>query len=75
METSSIPSFTAVSTFQNFKNLIFSIDGDQIASGGGDSLVFLWKSNIKDDDEFRPETAADTSRPEIRYRNHVNFRI
>ena len=63
MGTSSIPSFTAVSTFQN---LIFSIDGDQIASGGGDSLVFLWKSNIKDDDEFRPETAADMSKPEIR---------
>ena len=27
------------------------VDGSQIASGGGDNLVFLWKSNIRDEEE------------------------
>ena len=40
--------YTHVRQSQNF--LCFT-DGEQIASGGGDNLVFLWKSNIRDEDE------------------------
>jgi hypothetical protein len=33
------------------KFYFYFVDGAQIASGGGDNLVFLWKSNLRDEEE------------------------
>jgi hypothetical protein len=42
--------------------LAFVADGQQFASGDGDSLVFLWKSNLADDFETRPETESGSQK-------------